>query len=74
MSRYSPLARIAHFLFGFTGGLLGPLYLISFTIAFIAYEVWESVKTGDAGYLEMREYMAGLLLGSILGAILGSTR
>lgn len=36
------------------------------TVLFILYEVWESIRIHDTGYLELREFIFGVYVGLIV--------
>jgi len=62
-------ARLAHVLAGFIAGFL-VMYdfklTVFLTIMFIIYELWEAIRIGDTGYLELREFIIGLYAGILL--------
>ena len=63
---YGWTARIAHGLAGFLAGFLTIFdfkLTILFTVLFLVYEIWETIRIKDTGYLELREFIIGLYIG-----------
>jgi len=58
-----------HFLSGFITSIsvfISPVLPVLGFLGFVLYEIWESIRLGDTGYLELREYMAGFYVGVLV--------
>ena len=60
------ITDIAHYVGGFLAGyyiFVCPVFSVLFSALFGLYEVVEAWKKGDLGYIEVREYLLGFLVG-----------
>jgi len=57
---------IWHHIAGFIAGIVGAWCWgvpIAGVLAFVAYEIWQDVKTGTVSHLDIQEFCIGLFIG-----------